>query len=653
MLGNVYVKPGLVISKVFGCVLLTMLSLAAVTGHVSAARSGGVSVKALVEKETVSQGEPFVFQIHLEGADISPGSAQPDMSGFKDFSVESLGGQSNNRSSISIVNGKMNKVESFGYVYSFRLTPKKTGRLVIPSVSVAVDTQGTKVLRTEQIAIQVNAPESSDDFQLEVHYSKTRFYVGEPVILTVTWYLSRGVEGVNFNLPVLETEGLTVMDPKVEQDPGKQYVQIQVGPQGPILAEKGSKTHKAREYTTVTFRKVLFAREPSTFQIPESTVSSRSLVGYSRSGRSNSPFDDFFNDDFFNPGRRGVYKTFVARSEPVVLTSLELPREGRPANFSGCVGSFHIETSADPTEVSVGDPVSLRVSISGTEYLDNIELPPLSKDPELEKDFKIPEEMAAGLIKDGSKVFTQTLRAKSEEVKAIPPVRFSYFNPDIEQYQTASSKPIPLRVKPTRIVTEADIEGRAAVGPAKNELEAWSKGIAYNYEGPEVLENESRTLTSLLRSPLWLSSLVLPFSLYLALFVFVKVRRKQISDPDGSRSRKALATFAKRIETISRNMEDPAGSSASGVAQSCSSLLDGVRRYLGDKLRIDGAALTFADVESRLRDRNVDAETIRGLNDIFTLCEQGYYGGGVGSPEVLSGLAQDALRVVRSLDRKL
>lgn len=648
------------------CLLPTVLSDLGGLSAAWAARSGDVSVKVAVEKETVAQGEPFVFQIQLEGSDMGPGSAQPDMSGLKDFLVEPMGGQSNNRSSISIINGSMTRVESSGYVYSFRLTPKKTGKLVIPSIAVAVDSSGSKVLQTDPVIIRVTAPETSDDFQVEVSYSKTRFYVGEPVLMTVTWYLSRDVESVGFNLPVLETEGLTardlkiedpakregskmsasdrLKDPKADQEAVKQYIQLPLG-QGSVMAEKGQKTYKGSEYTTLTFRKVLLAREPGTFQIPESTVSSKALVGSSKSNRSRNPFDSVFDDDFFSMGRREVRKTFVARSDPVTLTAMALPQQGKPAHFSGCVGSYSIETSASSTDVGVGDPLTLTISISGSEYLENVELPPLSKDPELERDFKIPDEMAAGLIKNGSKIFAQTLRAKSEEVKAIPPVRFSYFDPQRGEYQTAASKPIALRVKPTRIVTEADVEGRVAPKSVKNELEAWSEGIAYNYEGPEVLENQKLTLSTLVRSPLWMMALVLPFSLYMALFVRVQVKRSQMSDPDRSRSRRALATFTKRIKAL--------GSGELLASQSCTDLLDAVRCYLGDKLRLDGAALTFADVQKHLRDRGIDNEITSGLEVIFSLCELGRYGGGVGSAKPLDDLVEDAFQVIRSLDQKL
>ncbi|HAA02615.1 MAG TPA: hypothetical protein DCE18_04505, partial [Syntrophobacteraceae bacterium] len=487
------------------------LGLLPVTSNpVWAATGDGASVQALVEKDSVSVGEPLVLQIRVEGGDITPGTDPPDTSAVVDFIVESLGGRSNNSSSITIVNGKMSKVESFGHVYAFRLTPKKVGKLEIPAIAVPVDAAKSRILRTEPITIRVAEPEATDDFHLELKFSKTSFYIGEPVILTFVWYIGKEVQSANFNLPILQDEAFAFTDPKVDQNPNKQVFQIPLGGAN-VLADKGAVVRNGKEFTTLSFRKVLFAKQAGTFAVPEATVSCNALVGYSRQPQQRGPFNRFFDDDFFNPGGRGVYKTFVARSQPVSLTVAPLPEQGKPEPFTGCVGQFQVATAASPLEVSIGDPITLSVSISGSEYLDHVELPALAQDPAYERDFKIPEERAAGVVRGNAKEFTQTLRAKSTDVTTIPPVRFSYFNPATGSYEIAQSKPIGLTVRPAKVLTSADVEGRSEEAAVKrNELENWSKGIAYNYEGAEVLERQSYRISTIARSPLWLALTCLP-----------------------------------------------------------------------------------------------------------------------------------------------
>lgn len=628
-------------SRAFGIALGCCLIFVAGAFH-WADCAENISVRAMVEKETVALGESFMFQIEVEGNDLSSSTTPLDMSPLKDFTVESMGNRSNSSSSITIINGQMNKVETHGYVMSYRLTPKKLGQTVIPSLSVPV---GSQVFKTEPIALQVVQPETTQDFHLKVSFSKTRFYTGEPILMTVTWYLAKGIKDFTFHLPILENPSVTLSDPEVDQNSGQQYYQIPLG-QGSAIAQKGTDSFNGRDYTTLSFTKVLSASKPGVLEIPESTISCKALAGFSRTQRrrNSSPFDDFFNNDFFGSGIREVYKTFVARSEPVSLTVLPLPEEGKPDDFSGCIGHFHIEVTATPTQVSVGDPITLTTSIRGSDYLENVQLPPLSKNAELAKDFKIPNEMAAGIVKDGAKVFTQTVRAKTDTVTAIPPLRFAYFDPDLGKYQVAQSRMIPIEVKATRIVTASDAEGPAS--PAvKNELEAWSQGIAYNYEGPDVLENQRIRFSSLIRSPLWMGALLLPFSIYLVLLLFVRMRQERIADPDKFRSKKAFTTFKQNMKTLGKEQENE--------AETYEHLLRAIRSYLGDKLKIEGAALTFKDAQEFLKDKGVDTELIQSLEELFSRCEQGRYGGGSAAPEFFDALESRAFETIQALERKI
>jgi hypothetical protein len=597
-----------------------------------------------VEKDSVSVGEPFLMQVRIEGSDIAPGTDQPDVSGVVDFTVEFLGGQRNNSSSITIINGKVDKVESRGHLYSYRLTPKKAGQVEIPPIAVPLDERKSKIVHTQPITINVGESEASDDFHLELKFSKTSFYVGEPVILTVVWYIGKEVESVAFNLPILQDQLFNFVDLKADQDPRKQYFQIPMGGIN-ILAEKGTSVYRGREYTTLSFRKVLFARKPGTVQTPEAAVSSKALVGYSRQQKKRGPFDSFFDDDFFNPGRKGVYKTLVTNAEPSVLTVLALPEDGRPPGFFGWVGHFQVKATASPTEVSVGDPITLALSVSGSDYPDLVELPLLAKDPLLDEGFKIPEEMAAGVVRGDVKQFTQTLRPRSTEVKAIPPIRIPYFDPDAGRYQIAESGPIPLTVKPTRMLTSADVEGKPGDGAVKkSELENWSQGIAHNYEGPEVLDKQVYRISSIVRLPLWLALTFLPFIAFIALLVSVKVRQRLLADPDRLRSGKAFAIFNQRVRAI--------GAQGLGHSDACAVLLDALRAYLGDKLRSSGSALSFAEALEHLKDRRIDGQLLHRLEEIFKTSEQGSYGG-LELSKPVDDLVKEAIDVVRLLDRAI
>ena len=108
-------------------------------------------------------------------------------------------------------------------------------------------------------------------------------------------------------------------------------------------------------------------------------MAGQAIKGYQR---RRSVFDDFFDDPFgdsgFGFGRQAVVENFVVPSDRTTIEVLDVPAAGRPANFSGLIGDFKITAEAAPDEVAVGDPITLRVDISGPAYLGNVEMPPLA-----------------------------------------------------------------------------------------------------------------------------------------------------------------------------------------------------------------------------------------------------------------------------------
>ena len=72
-------------------------------------------------------------------------------------------------------------------------------------------------------------------------------------------------------------------------------------------------------------------------------------------------------------GRRLVDERFNLKSKVVTIKSKELPKEGKPSDFSGAIGKFSLDLQADPLKVNIGDPIALRFTISGNggfEFID-------------------------------------------------------------------------------------------------------------------------------------------------------------------------------------------------------------------------------------------------------------------------------------------
>jgi hypothetical protein len=590
--------------------------------------------KAAVERTDPFVGEPFVFQIQVSGSEHPE---QPDLSHVKDFTVAFRGGQQNSRRSVTIINGRVTEDVQEGYFFSYELTPKREGRLVIPSITVISNGRST---RTDPVVINARKPVETEDFKLRMSLSKDHCYVGEPVILTVTWFIGKDVRDYRFTLPLLNDDTFHFADPEVDRQSGNKVYRIPVG-DGEAIGVQGRGREGGKQYATITFQKVLIPVSSGNVTIEPATVACSALTGYER---QRSLFDDdFFGSDFFGTSRRGIYKTVVVPSNALSLRISDLPLKGQPASFAGHVGEYRIETHATPTEVNVGDPITLTVSLSGPDYLEHVDLPPLGEQLKLARDFKVPKERATAEILGKSKVFTQTIRALRPDVKEVPSIELPYFDTATGTYRVARSEPIHLTVHRTRIVTALDAEGVDAVESPGSEIETWSKGIAFNYEDMETLVNQRLTPLSCFRSPLWVCLLVGPPLCYILLLTGVALVRRRNADPMKAQARKAFGRF-------SRSLKEAQDSPTSSAA--CDMVQDALRHYLGDKLRMPRGALTFNDVKEALKAKGLDQGTLDRLKALFERCEAGRYAG-IGGSSDASSVAEQGILLAKDLEKKL
>lgn len=572
-----------------------------------------LSARAVVSDSNVFVGEPFTLQIRVSG---SQSPDLPDLSHLKGFSVTFQGGSENSIRSITIVNGHMTKNIQQGYIFSYQLIPLHAGSLIIGPIAVYSGRQRA-VTQPVMITAGTAAPGNSD-FKLRIVLSKTRCYVGEPVTLTVTWYLGKNVKNADFTLPLLgRTRRFFVAAPRVNTTNSMQYYRVALG-SGQVIAKKGEEELNGRTYTTLTFRRILIAKNPGSFRIDSATVSFSALVGY----RHQNPFGNNFFSNFFQNfngnmgfGQQGVYRKMIVASNPLTLDVLKLPNTGQPSDFSGLVGEYHIEDSALPTHVSMGDPITLTVTLSSPDYLKPVELPPLKEQPALSRDFKIPDERAVGEISGNKKIFTQTIRPLRAGIRRIPPIVLSYFDTRTGTYKTAKTAPISISVKATRIVTAQNAVGPANPIPSGNAVKTRSAGIARNYDNDGVLTRQVLDPVAWLRSPRGIGTLVLPPVLYVLLFVSTWLFRRQMADPMGRQAKKAGAGLTKAI-TEARH---------AGAQQARIMILEGFKTYLGNKLRMPAGALTFHDIRTPLEQKGVDVETLSGLKRLFSDCEAACY----------------------------
>jgi len=158
-----------------------------------------------------------------------------------------------------------------------------------------------------------------------------------------------------------------------------------------------------------------------------------------RDRQQSDPFFRGFDDVFF--GRYEAQPLSVP-AEPINVTIRPLPDEGRPENFGGAVGRFNMEMDVQPREVTAGDPITLTIRITGQGNFEAISMPPIN----LGDDFRRydPKLIVSG---PDQKAYEQVFIPRSENVRELPPVSFSFFDPLEGKFQSIVRGPIPLSVK--------------------------------------------------------------------------------------------------------------------------------------------------------------------------------------------------------------
>lgn len=554
--------------------------------------SGQVKVSAQAEtNKDIYVGESFGYYIVIQGTDKA---GLVDLQPLQQYHPQSAGNR--HQSSTNIINGKVTTTSAM--IMSYSLTADQAGPARIPSVTVQVD---GKTYRTDPVTVNIVQPGTTDRLDLDVTLSEQQCYVGQPITLTVKFYVSADIGDFQLNIPALTNDIFEVEEPDISNPQAKPY-RLHTGMA--VMISQYRVEHNNRQAILVTFSKILIPKRPGRIAMPASSVSAAVAVGRTR---SRDLFDSML-------GGQTQYKRFIVNSEPLNLNVLPVPDEGKPSEFYGLVGQYTISASATPTKVNVGDPITLTIKIGGSKYLKPVQWPELEQVSELANNFKIPTQKASPTIENGFKVFTQTIRANNDQVTRIPPIPLATFDVQEGKYITTQTEPITLDVAPTKVLTSADLEGADFV-PVNREIEAIKKGLSANYDNIDALKNMSFSPIAAIVHPgyviLWgvpliglISSLLIKLSRHTSPEKIAARRRRQASGKAIGELQKVTTTEAKQQNAL---------------------LVSIMKQYIGDRFDKTAGSLTPDDCYEVIRTETNDAQTAGQYKDIITNFEAGRY----------------------------
>nr|WP_308535052.1 BatD family protein [uncultured Prevotella sp.] len=340
------------------------------------------------------------------------------------------------QSSYQVINGHTSSSSSITYDYVFVATKK--GNFTLPPAKITINGQNLASTPVKLSAfgnaninrsangrgqyadeIEVTRPESktvgSKDLFIKVSANKTKVYEQEPIVLTYKVYTSVNLISLAGKMPDLT--GFHIQEVKLPQQKSF-HTEIVNG----------------RKYQCTTWSQyVLFPLVPGKTKIPSIT-----FHGTIRPG-----FDDFDPFAFMSDGG-DINKDIIAPG----LTLKIIPLPQKPIGFSGGVGKLNITAQLNNDEVKEGDPINLRVIISGQGNLKLLKQPIVGFPKDFDVyDAKVSDKTTLGVNgTEGSIVYDFMAVPHKKGVYEIPAIKYIYFDTSSNSYKTIQTRAFKIKV---------------------------------------------------------------------------------------------------------------------------------------------------------------------------------------------------------------
>ena len=587
-----------------------------------------VSFKAQPSRTSLGENEHLRvdFTMNKEGDNFVPPS-------FENFGVTGP--------TQSISHSWINGTRSFSKTYTYMLQPKRKGKLTIGSASIIIE---GKEYKTKPITIEVTDAVSNprgtqttpppsnpfagfpfgfdpfgseeeqptqvieptkDELFMVAEVSEKQVYVNQPITITYRLYID-----ARFGIAGLEN----IQEPRYANFWSQQLLdKIQVT----------EVMHNGRPFRCVTLKQVLLYPQQAGEQVINPFSSTFVL-------QLPSNQVDFFGN------RSYVTRTRSLQTATTKINVLPLPEEGKPANFSGAVGNFSLSMNFPTRSLNAGETTSGEIIISGKGNFKLFDIPKLAFPPALEVYAPKEEEhltnSTTGVSGDITHSYTIVPQYKGKF--PIPPLNFTFFNPDTQKYETLTSENITIEVLNGQEYKPANNE--EAQGTV-SELQGQFQPLK---EASELLPtNQPKFFASTAFYLLWL----LPLLLIPLVLILWYIYQKRNDDTQENRSRRTSRLAKKYLSAAKKNLTNKEAF--------YEALERGLHTYLKAKLYIETSELSKDKIQQLLTEKGVAAEPIKDFIQLLSNCEMARY-----APYTQTDINNDyqqAATIIALLDKQL
>lgn len=599
-----------------------------------------VSVRASLEPSQIPLGRAAQLTVEITGA----GGGRVNMPQVENLEIGFLGQQS----SWQMVNG----LTSQKMFYFYQVVPHAEGQYTIPPFTVEA---GGQKLTTVPLSLRVtpgasapvpvpSAPAATapaadsaasnpaaprpatanakptnvgnEVAMVHLFPSKNEMYVGQLVPVSIKLYVKGDRQADLRSLPRLLGDAFTMTPP------GKNFLQEQEMVDG------------------VPYKVAIWNTAITPVKTGEFPVNVEVAIRVAEAVRQRRApgFDDPFFDQVFAQYRM-VDKNLQSTSQTWKV--LALPTEGRPANFGGAIGEYNLTVKATPDKVKVGEPINVEMTVEGRGNFDRVNAPTLATTDGFKTYAPTSKiELRDELGLDGSKVFSEAVIPL--KVGTLPPISFSFFNPELKQYVTRTVD------APRVAVTEAPAPVVAAAAPSSSPaLAAKAREEDSKPQEPALVPIKVE-LTPFVANfepvfvrPGFLAAQGLPLVALVAGFILARRRQRLENDPNYARAHETNRAVRAQLEAMNVAV------SRNDVAAFFTAARRAVQHRLAEHWRIKADDISFDIISER------SPELAESLKNLFLVADEIAYSGEARTDVALADWQKAIVALLSRLEKKI
>jgi tetratricopeptide (TPR) repeat protein len=522
-----------------------------------------------LDRDTIALGESVTLSLTCEGGAPAQQPSLPSMPGIQ-FAGSSFSQQ-------SFFDGTSSTTKT---TYSYVLMPLKEGEFTIPALKVEIE--GTRLtcqpLKLKVIKGSVPRPDGTPEpVFVKINAPKKEIYLGEVLPIEIQCYCQNATD---IQLPQLAADGFLA---------GSMPDHRQQAPRVTI---------SNAVYNLLSFKLPVTATKTGTLPLGPATWRLTALSG----GRN-----------IFGQWE-GSHPVEVASDTPEIKV-LPVPTANAPADFSGGVGRFSLQVyTAGPTNVAVGDPITLKIRINGRGSIETLALP--ASQPEWREFKTYPAtgkfETTDPMRVEGSKVFEQVITPQNAGVKEIPAFALSYFDPDQKQFHTLSHQPIPITVHPTVATPQPTIISTGA--PAADSPPPTQEIVHIQSQLGTVRVSSA----PLIRQPGFLALQAIAPLVWICSLVWRRQKERLANNPRLRRERAVARVVQRGMKELAAQAQE------NKTDEFYATVFRLMQEQLGERIDLPASAITEAALED-LHPKGLTAETLALLHELFHTCNQYRY----------------------------